>query len=956
MRVARLLVSAFLPLLVLMGVLAAGAPAARADGGPLRLTVAQPDEKIVEGRPVPLRFRLTNTGPTPCRVAVLAEGALAITSVRRDGEPVQPRITAAYYNRPLPGMRARAMATLPPGGSAALDATGPSLYGEVTVPSVSWSQHGPYLTTLWPVDRRGKYEMTARWTPPPGETSGCATPSGDVVARFTVTGDRWWENTGVPLVPLAAAGAAAAGLLMLVVLLLLLSAARRRRRRRRHWHPGPFGAGVFVAALVVSIVGLTGRPAEAKIDIQGSGSFEAEVNGCFAKFAASGDPAGVYTRVKNSKRTVRIKERPYIRSNPNISSSRTAPDNIKNGTLGKNGRPGPGTGSTVEWDPNETEPFDDQVVPEKCSTLYHELSHADDYARGADNPASCGRRPGDDMVAEIKATINENLYRATQPGLKPRTAYSGNNTLPNGLGECKKPRTPPKKGAKERRNCSRTSCGSNNGDPHLRTFDQRYYDLQSVGEFVMARSGDGTLEVQARHSPFPGSRTVAVVSAVAVKAGQNRVGIHRNPGGSPQVTVNGTTASLRAGDVTLPGGTVLYGEDLPDGSGRRTVGVVVGETEIRVAPIEGWGLDVQIAPAESLRNRLSGILGNFNGNPADDLVIRGGRSLGAQPSAKDVHREYADSWRVTGTTSLFDYGPGQSTRTFTDRSFPDLDAPGPSRAALEAAEQICRNAGVTDPVALRECAYDVAVTGQRAFADAAARRAEGTATAPGEGTAVPVGAQRPLPAPGATLLFAGTVEQPGQRHEYRLDGTAGQIVYFDGLDTCPADPNAGTLRYTVYGPSGAYGQVAYLRTCQDAGRIVLKETGTHRLVVYGDPGVSGAYRARILGVRADRAIPASVGGTLAGTLDMPGANDVHTFTGTAGQTVMFDGLDTCPADPNAGTLRYTMYAPSGAYGAVAYVRTCQDTAKITLNENGPHRVVVYGDALTTGAYRVRLTP
>ena len=43
--------------------------------------------------------------------------------------------------------------------------------------------------------------------------------------------------------------------------------------------------------------------------------------------------------------------------------------------------------------------------------------------------------------------------------------------------------------------------------PHIVTFDQNRYDLQSVGEFVLAKSGD--LEVHVRQAAFAGSRTVS---------------------------------------------------------------------------------------------------------------------------------------------------------------------------------------------------------------------------------------------------------------------------------------------------------------------------------------------------------------------------------------------------------------------------------------------------------------
>src|SRR5690606_39704007 len=44
-----------------------------------------------------------------------------------------------------------------------------------------------------------------------------------------------------------------------------------------------------------------------------------------------------------------------------------------------------------------------------------------------------------------------------------------------------------------------------------------------------------------------------------------------------------------------------------------------------------------------------------------------------------LYRTFADAWRVTDRTSLFVYGPGESTASFTDRRWP---APKPPRRLL----------------------------------------------------------------------------------------------------------------------------------------------------------------------------------------------------------------------------------------------------------------------------------
>lgn len=46
------------------------------------------------GEPVALTLTVTNTGSTPCRLASLSDGTIALTAVTRDGEVVTPTTTS----------------------------------------------------------------------------------------------------------------------------------------------------------------------------------------------------------------------------------------------------------------------------------------------------------------------------------------------------------------------------------------------------------------------------------------------------------------------------------------------------------------------------------------------------------------------------------------------------------------------------------------------------------------------------------------------------------------------------------------------------------------------------------------------------------------------------------------------------------------------------------------------
>ena len=82
-----------------------------------------------------------------------------------------------------------------------------------------------------------------------------------------------------------------------------------------------------------------------------------------------------------------------------------------------------------------------------------------------------------------------------------------------------------------------------------------------------------------------------------------------------------------------------------------------------------------------------------------------------------LYERFADAWRVTDATTLFDYDPGKGTATYTIRDYPSppkvagLEELDPAKAA--AGRAAC--ATVTDAALQAQCAFDVAVTGDTGY-------------------------------------------------------------------------------------------------------------------------------------------------------------------------------------------------------------------------------------------------
>lgn len=270
---------------------------------------------------------------------------------------------------------------------------------------------------------------------------------------------------------------------------------------------------------------------------------------------------------------------------------------------------------------------------------------------------------------------------------------------------------------------SNVSCaptlGRSYGDPHLQSYDGERFSFQTVGEFVLTKSGDSKMEVQSRQKAV--REDFSLNTALAMNVGGDRVCLYAedHPDGNTTtpVRLNGQPLNIgtkpyflpNGGVVTMSGGT--YVVDWPTGES-------VTAKPGRTAGVSFYNVGVSV---NTCTRSYSGVLGNANGIRRDDFDAPGvSAPISFFPSrndgmARDVEKQrlnylaknFADLHRITQATSLFDYGMGESTFSFTDRSFPrfhrsirDLDQERRNRAIRN-----CERGGVL-AADMNSCIYD----------------------------------------------------------------------------------------------------------------------------------------------------------------------------------------------------------------------------------------------------------
>ena len=241
--------------------------------------------------------------------------------------------------------------------------------------------------------------------------------------------------------------------------------------------------------------------------------------------------------------------------------------------------------------------------------------------------------------------------------------------------------------------------GDSTGDPHLKTLDGVKYDFQAAGEFTLVKSTTDDFEVQTRQEHWRGKTNVSVNTAVALKLGGEQIEFYLNAPDS--VIINGNSTTI-ANNLSY-----VIGQNLIAHNDNKYTVISGNGDQINIS-FQSDYINVSVALADNRKGNVVGLLGNYNGDVSDEFALRDGTLIGGSISNQRLYTDYGSSWSVTQPDSLFDYAPGQNTNISFSSNGLTFDTLDPQVRA--SAEQIVRNAGITDPDILENAIVDFVLT------------------------------------------------------------------------------------------------------------------------------------------------------------------------------------------------------------------------------------------------------
>ncbi|RUS83481.1 hypothetical protein EGW08_008731, partial [Elysia chlorotica] len=236
------------------------------------------------------------------------------------------------------------------------------------------------------------------------------------------------------------------------------------------------------------------------------------------------------------------------------------------------------------------------------------------------------------------------------------------------------------------------------GDPHIATVDNRRYIFNGIGEYTLLEINGVAPDGVATNFVLQGRTCRALASDGNLTDATIwcALAVQNTNGSSISVSVHesGTYMIVYINEQDY---TVRFRENpsfsTSDGSlfARRVNGSLTISTPdsigVSIKLVQGL-LDFSVEIDEKFKTMPRGLLGNFNDDSTDDFTMPNGTVLSDNSTERQIF-EFGLTWTISQEQSLFTYGLGQNTSTFTDASFTPLFLDEVSSALRSEAETVC---------------------------------------------------------------------------------------------------------------------------------------------------------------------------------------------------------------------------------------------------------------------------
>ncbi|CAG0915417.1 unnamed protein product [Notodromas monacha] len=248
--------------------------------------------------------------------------------------------------------------------------------------------------------------------------------------------------------------------------------------------------------------------------------------------------------------------------------------------------------------------------------------------------------------------------------------------------------------------------GNSFGDPHFATLDGlQTYTFNGLGEFHLAKSNDNSLcSVSVRLEPVSAVIKATVITAVGMRCGTGpRIHVEPIDASFPlQVRVNDQVVTFSGNSQAVDANVMLLMDNASISDS--AVIIVANDLGIRISTKLSAMQTTIIAGPSTYYNKLDGLIGKFDGNSNNDLVLPNGTLLYANSDLRDLHN-FGLQWRVPKGDSPFYYTGSVTYESLNNNTFtPILQRP----TVNDTVKEWCKNN--------LQCLFDYDATGNLEFA------------------------------------------------------------------------------------------------------------------------------------------------------------------------------------------------------------------------------------------------